>query len=422
MSPIIVRQLHETFRALSFPAYRVFATGQLTGTLGFWLQTTAINWLVLQLTGDSGTALGLSLALQFGPYLLFSLQGGKIADAFDKRVILLLCALGNTVVTAALAAVVLSGAAEVWMVYLAVFAFGCVSVIEGPARQAFYSELVEGDALPNAIALGSAIFNTSRIAGPAIAGLLIAATSTGTVLALNAALFLGPAIACAVLLRRRLSNPVVRGAGTSGGIREALGFVAARPDLLGVLVVALFVSGFAFNFPVTLSMLAKTEFVTGADTFGLLLTALAVGALAGALVSGRRRDRPGVYTVLGSGLALGVCTAVVGFGPTLASAMLLLVPTGFAMVYFAQAANQRVQMGVRGDFRGRVLSLYLLVFLGSSALFAPLVGWVCEVAGARAGLWLGGGVSIVAVALAYAAKHLRLRRSLARAVPGKAMP
>ncbi len=308
------------------------------------------------------------------------------------------------------------------MVYLAVFAFGCVSVIEGPARQAFYSELVEGDALPNAIALGSAIFNTSRIAGPAIAGLLIAVTSTGTVLAVNAALFLGPAFACAILLRRRLSNPVARAAGTSGGIREALRFVAARPDLLGVLIVALFVSGFAFNFPVTLSMLAKTEFVTGADTFGLLLTALAVGALAGALVSGRRKGRPGVYTVLGSGLALGVCTAVVGFGPTLASAMFLLVPTGFAMVYFAQAANQRVQMGVRGDFRGRVLSLYLLVFLGSTALFAPLVGWVCEVAGARAGLWLGGGVSIVAVAFAYAAKHVRLRRRLAQAVPSKAMP
>lgn len=421
MAPVIVRQLHETFRALSFPAYRVFASGQLTGTLGFWLQTTAINWLVLQLTGDSGTALGLSLALQFGPYLLFGLQGGKFADAFDKRIILLMCSVSNAFAATVLATVVLSGVVEVWMVYLAVFVFGCVSVIEGPARQAFYSELVEGDALPNAIALGSAIFNTSRIAGPAIAGLLIAGTSTGTVLAVNAALFLGPAVACATLLRRRLSNPVVRSAGTSGGIGEALRFVAGRPDLLGVLVVALFVSGFAFNFPVTLSMLAKTEFNTGADTFGLLLTSLAVGALVGALVSGRRKGRPGVYTVLGSGMALGVFTAAVGFGPTLTAAMVLLVPTGFAMVYFAQAANQRVQMGVRGDFRGRVLSLYLLVFLGSTAVFAPVVGWVCEVAGAQAGLWLGGGVSIVAVAFAYGAKQLRLRRQLATAVPDKAM-
>ncbi|GAB3647833.1 MFS transporter [Glycomyces tarimensis] len=421
MSPVIARQLHRTFRALAFPAYRVFATGQLAGTLGFWLQTTAINWLVLELTGDSGSALGFSLALQFGPFLLFSLQGGKIADAFDKRVILLLCSLGSAAVSGVLAAVVLSGVVEVWMVYLAVFVFGSVSVVEGPARQAFYSELVDYTALPNAVSLGSAIFNTSRIAGPAIAGLLIAVTSTGTVLAINAVAFLGPAAACATLMRRHLSNRVERSAGTSGGIGEALRFVAGRPDLLGVLVVTLFVGGFAFNFPITLSMLAKTEFNTGADTFGLLLTALAVGALAGSLVSGRRSGRPGVYTVLGSGLALGVCTAATGFGPTFASAMILLVPTGFAMVYFAQAANQRVQMGVSGDFRGRVLSLYLLVFLGSTAVFAPLVGWVCELAGARAGLWLGGGVSIVAAALAYTAKHLRLRRQLG-GFHSKAMP
>ncbi|MCH7232072.1 MFS transporter [Glycomyces sp. L485] len=421
MSPVIARQLHQTFRALTYPAYRVFATGQLAGTLGFWLQTTAISWLVLELTGDSGSALGLSLAIQFGPYLLFSLQGGKIADAVDKRLILLLCSIASAAVSGALAVTALSGLVEVWMVYLAVFVFGSVSVVEGPARQAFYSEIVDPEALPNAISLGSAIFNTSRIAGPAVAGLLIAATSTGTVLAINATAFLGPAAACTILLRRRLSNPVQRSAGTSGGIREALRFVAGRPDLLGVLVVTLFVGGFAFNFPVTLSMLAKTEFATGADTFGLLLTSLAVGALVGALVSGRRSDRPGVYTVLGAGLALGVLTAATGFGPTFASAMVLLVPTGFAMVYFAQAANQRVQMGVRGDFRGRVLSLYLLVFLGSTAVFAPIVGWVCEVAGARAGLWLGGGVSVVAVAFAYAARHVRLRRRL-EALPGKAMP
>ncbi|GAB3996402.1 hypothetical protein GCM10029992_16410 [Glycomyces albus] len=349
MSPVIAAQLQRTFRALGYPAYRIFAIGQFVGTMGFWLQTTAVNWLVLELTGDSGTALGLSLAIQFGPYLVLSLHGGKIADAVDKRVVLLACSLGSAAVATALASVVLSGVVELWMVYLAVFVFGAVSVVEGPARQAFYSELVDGEALPNAISLGSALFNVSRIAGPAIAGILIALTSTGVVIALNAAAFLGPAAACAVLLRRRLSNPVERSESSSGGIREALALIAARPDLLGVLFVTLFVSGFAFNFPITLSMLAKTEFNTGADTFGLLLTALAVGALAGSLVSGRRSGRPGVHTVLGAGLALGIGTLAVGFGPTMISAMILLVPAGFAMVFFAQAANQRVQMGVPGS-------------------------------------------------------------------------
>ncbi|GAB3226738.1 MFS transporter [Glycomyces halotolerans] len=421
MSPAIAAQLHRTFRALSYPAYRVFAAGQLLGTLGFWLQTTAVNWLVLELTGDSGTALGLSLAIQFGPYLLFGLQGGKIADALDKRIVLLAASLGSATVAGALATVVITGVVQLWMVYLAVFLFGAVSVVEGPARQAFYAEIVDREAFPNAISLGSAIFNTSRIAGPAIAGLLIALTSTGTVIAINAAAFLGPAAACTVLLRHEVANPVQRSEDASGGIREALRLVASRPDLLGVLFVTLFVSGFAFNFPITLSMMAKTEFATGADSFGLLLTSLAVGALVGSLASGRRSGRPSVWAVLASGFGLGVATIAVGFGPTLAAAMALLVPAGFAMVFFAQAANQRVQMGVPSDFRGRVLSVYLLVFLGSTPVFAPLVGWVCEVAGARSGLWLGGGVSVVAVAAAYALKHARVRRTAA-ALPGKAMP
>ncbi|WP_100445048.1 MFS transporter [Glycomyces xiaoerkulensis] len=421
MSPVFTAQLQHTFRAFAYPAYRLFACGQMLGTMGFWLQTTAVNWLVLELTGDSGTALGLSLAIQFGPFLLFGLQGGKLADAFDKRIVLLASSLCTAAIAGFLATAVVSGIVELWMVYLAVFLFGAVSVVEGPARQTFYAEIVEPEALPNAISLGSAIFNTSRIAGPAVAGLLIALTSTGTVIAINAAAFLGPALACALLLRRELSNPIHRGSDSSGGIGEALRLVAARPDLVGVLFVTLFVSGFAFNFPITLSMLAKTEFDTGADTFGLLLTALAVGALAGSLASGRRSGRPGVYTVLGAGLALGAATVAAGFGPNLWSAMVLLVPAGFAMVYFAQAANQRVQMGVRPDFRGRVLSVYLLVFLGSTPVFAPLVGWVCEVAGARAGLWLGGGVSIAAVAFAYGVKHVRIRRTAA-ALPGKAMP
>ncbi|WP_199044347.1 MFS transporter [Glycomyces salinus] len=421
MSPVIAAQLQRTFRALAYPAYRVFAIGQFVGTMGFWLQTTAVNWLVLELTGDSGTALGLSLAIQFGPYLVLSLHGGKIADAVDKRVVLLACSLGSAAVATALATVVLSGVVELWMVYLAVFVFGAVSVVEGPARQAFYSELVDGEALPNAISLGSALFNVSRIAGPAIAGILIALTSTGVVIAINAAAFLGPAAACAVLLRRRISNPVERSDASSGGIREALALIAARPDLLGVLFVTLFVSGFAFNFPITLSMLAKTEFETGADTFGLLLTALAVGALAGSLVSGRRSARPGVHTVLGAGLALGIGTVAVGFGPTMVSAMILLVPAGFAMVFFAQAANQRVQMGVPGEYRGRVLSVYLLVFLGSTPVFAPLVGWVAEVAGARASLWMGGAVSIAAAVAAYVLRASRQRRNAAP-LPGKVVP
>jgi MFS family permease len=412
MSPVILSQLHRTFRALSYPGFRIYAAGQLLGTLGFWLQTTAISWLVLELSGNSGTALGWTLALQFGPYLLFGLQGGKIADSFDKRRVLLLCSLGSATVTAGLAAVVLTGHIELWMVYVGMAAFGSVAVIEGPARQAFYSELVDREALPNAVGLGSAIFNMSRIAGPALAGVLIALTSTGTVIVVCAFIFLGPALSCAVLLRRSLSNPVRRDA-AAGGIRDALRYAAARPDIIAVLIGSLLVSGFTFNFALTLSMLARTEFETGADSYGLLLTALAVGALAGSLASGRRSTRPSLNTMLASSTLLGVGTLFVGFAPTLWSAMLLLAPTGFAMVYYAQAANQRVQMGVRADFRGRVLSLYMLVFLGSTAIFAPIVGVFMEVYGARAGLWLGGIVGIATPLALALAKRAQVKRRAA---------
>ncbi|GAA2299957.1 MFS transporter [Glycomyces scopariae] len=420
MSPVLLGQLRHTFRALAYPAFRVYASGQLVGTLAFWLQTTAVSWLVLELSGNSGTALGWTLALQFGPYLLFGLHGGKIADSFDKRRVLLLCSLGSATVTACLGAVVLTGHIELWMVYVGMAAFGSVSVIEGPARQAFYSEIVDLEALPNAVGLGSAIFNTSRIAGPALAGVLIAVTSTGTVIITCAVLALGPAVACAVLLRRSLSNPVRRRE-DAGGIREALRYAAARPDIIAVLVVSLLVSGFTFNFALTLSMLARTEFETGADSYGLLLTALAVGALAGSLASGRRSGRPTLNTMLLSSGLLGVGTLLVGFAPTLWASMLLLAPTGFAMVYYAQAANQRVQMGVRPDYRGRVLSLYMLVFLGSTAVFAPVVGWVMEEFGARSGLWLGGIVAIVTPVAVMLAKRSQMRRRTT-VITGKAMP
>jgi MFS family permease len=420
MSPVIASQLQRTFRALAYPGFRVYAAGQLIGTLAFWLQTTAVSWLVLELSGNSGTALGWTLALQFGPYLLFGLQGGKIADGFDKRRILLLCSLGSATVTATLGAVVLTGHIELWMVYVGMFAFGSVAVVEGPARQAFYSELVDIEALPNAVGLGSAIFNTSRIAGPALAGVLIALTSTGAVILSCAVVFLGPALACAVLLRHELANPVRRAA-DAGGIREALRYAAARPDIIAVLVVSLLVSGFTFNFALTLSMLARTEFDTGADSYGLLLTSLAVGALAGSLASGRRSGRPTLNTMLIASGLLGVGTVLVGLAPSLWGAMILLAPTGFAMVYYAQAANQRIQMGVRDDYRGRVLSLYMLVFLGSTAVFAPLVGWFMEQYGARSGLWLGGLVAIATpVAVAFA-KRAQIRRR-ATALTGKAMP
>ncbi|MFC4335132.1 MFS transporter [Salininema proteolyticum] len=394
MSPKIAEQLHQTFRALSVSEYRVYAAGQLGGTLGFWLQTTAVSWLVLQLSGDSGLALGGTLALQFGPMLMFGLFAGRVADGFDKRKVLLLSSIGQALIAGSLATTVLTGHAEIWHVYLAVFASGCIQTIEGPTRQSFFSELVDKDMLPNAISLGSAIFNISRIFGPTLAGLLIALTSTGAVIAVTAALFLSPALANAVLLRRELRNQARPT--RDNAVLPALRYLKTRKDILGVLFMVALIGGFAFNFPVTLSLLSKTEFGTDADAFGLLLTCLSVGALVGALYSGRRYTRPSAHDVIWSGLLLGVGTTATGFAPNLPTAGVLLVPTGFAMVYFAQAANQRIQMGVGGKMRGRVMAVYMMIFLGSTPICAPIVGIASDIAGGRAGLWLGGVISVAA--------------------------
>ncbi|QSB05466.1 MFS transporter [Natronoglycomyces albus] len=419
MSPILSHHFKDTFRALQVRNYRVYISGQVVATIGFWLQMTATSWLVLELTGDSGTALGTAMALQFGPFLVLSLLGGRLADRFDKRKVLLLGGVCNVLMTSVLAITVLNGNAELWHVYLFMLCFGTTSALEGPSRQAFAAELVDSETLPNALALNSATFNIGRITGPAVAGLLIALTNTGVVLALNAAAWLVPIAVMVTLLGRPLHvAPRSREERKeNAGIVDALRYLRTRPDLTLVLVVMLFVGGFAFNFPVTLSLLAKTEFHSGADTFGLLITSLSVGALAGALASGKRHTRPGIYTVLGACLALGIGTTAVGFAPTFIIAMMLLVPTGFAMVFAGQSANQRVQMGVADRYRGRIMALYMLVFIGSTPLCAPIVGWISEMYGARAGLWLGGIVTLLTAFAAYIAKARRKSTLARRATP-----
>lgn len=409
MSPILSHHIQDTFRALLVRNYRVYISGQVIATIGFWLQMTATSWLVLELTGDSGTALGTAMALQFGPFLALSLFGGRLADRFDKRKVLMIGAIFNVCFAGTLAVVVLAGQAELWHVYLFMLCFGTVAAIEGPSRISFAAELVDRETLPNAIALNSATFNMGRIIGPAIAGILIALTDTGVVLALNAVAFMAPVVVMVILLRSRLHvAPRTRAERKeNSGVIDSLRYLRRKPDIVLVLVLMLFVGGFAFNFPVTLSLMAKTEFNTGADAFGLLVTALSIGALVGALVSGKRHKRPGIYTLIVACVALGAGTTIVGFAPTFTIAMVLLLPTGFAMVYLAQSANQRVQMGVSDRYRGRVMSLYMLVFIGSTPLCAPIVGWVSEVYGAPAGLWLGGIVTLLAAAGAYVAKVVR---------------
>ncbi len=383
-----------TFRSLHVRNYRLFASGQVVSLIGTWMQFIAQDWLVLSLSDNSGTALGTVTALQFVPVLLLTLYGGKLADRYDKRLLLV----GTNTFAGALALIlgvlVVTGTAQLWHVFVFAVFLGVSSAVEIPVRQAFVTELVGSPLLPNALSLNGATFNIARILGPAVAGVLIAAIDTGPVFLINGVSY--GATVIGLLMMRTSDLHLAEHRPRDTRIRDGLWYVARRPDLMLPIALVLVVGCLGFNFQLTLALLSKTVFHRGAASFGLLTTALAVGALGGALAGSWRTGRPSVYTVVGAGAAFGALEAVTGFAPGYLVAAVLLVPTGFAMIYFAQAANQRIQLGVDASYRGRVMALYTLVFLGSTPIGAPLVGWIGEHAGPRYGLIVGGVASLAA--------------------------
>lgn len=401
----MIRQLASTFESLKTRNYRLFASGQIVSLVGRWMQIIAIDWLVLEMSGDSGTALGFVMAIQFLPVLLLSLYGGKLADRYDKRMLLLVANIAWLGLSAGLAMLVLTGAAHLWHIFVFAGLLGTVNALETPVRQSFVSEMVEPKLLPNALALSAATFNAARIIGPAVAGALIALFGSGTVIAINAVAYIAPLVCLLMMSVEHLHRAATRPTDTR--ISEGLRYTARRPDLLLPLALMFVIGGLGFNFPITLALLAKTVFNTGPETFGVLTTMLACGALIGALASSKRRERPSAHIVLGAAAMFGLLEIIVAFAPTFWAASLLLIPTGFFMIYVAQAANQRVQLGVAPHFRGRVMALYILVFLGSTPLFAPLIGWFGEVIGPRSGLWIGGASGLIAAIIAFA---IRCRR------------
>lgn len=374
------------------------------------MQITAQDWLVLELSHNSPTALGFVTALQFMPILLFSLIGGKLADRFDKRVLLLVANSCYLVLAGIMGVLVVSGAVQLWHVFVFALLYGLVNSLETPTRQAFVSEMVGRELLPNALSLSAATFNSARIVGPAIGGVMIHAFGTGQAFLINSVTFIGPIIAIYRMIPGHLfrDNSGARVSSSDARIIDGLRYVRERADLMMPMVLMLVVGLVAFNFQVTLPLLAKNVFHTQAGSFGLLTTALATGALGGALAGSARKGRPSAWFVLGAAVAFTSFEIIVGFAPTFLVASILLVPTGFFMILFAQAANQRVQMGTSATFRGRVMALYVLVFLGTTPVGAPLIGWCSAAIGPRSGIWLGG---IVALTMSLSVLAFELRRT-----------
>mgnify|MGYP001217223362 CR=1 FL=1 len=406
-------RLSTTFQSLTVRNYRLFAIGQLIKLIGVWMMFVAQDWLVLNLSDDSATALGVVVALQFTPVLLLTLISGRLADRYDKRLLLFVANAFWSTLALGMSLLVITGVVRLWHVFVFAALLGVANAVETPVRQSFVSELVGNQLLPNALALSSATFNSARIAGPALAGVAIAALDVGPVFLISALLSVGPLV-CLVLMRaaelyREALPPVAER--DSARVIDGIRYVARRSDLVLPMVLMSVLGLTLYNFQITLAALAKTVFNTGAASFGLFTTALAVGALAGALGGTGRRSRPSAWLVIGAAVGMGVFGTLVGLAPTFWLVMLLLPVTGFFMVFFAQAGNQRVQLGVDAAYRGRVMSLWVLVFMGSNPVGAPIVGWIAERFGAGASIWIGGVISTAAALVALA---WQLRRTGAR--------
>jgi MFS family permease len=385
-----------TFSSLRVPNYRRYFAGQVVSITGNWMQIVGEMWLMVKLTG-SGAAVGLTAGLQFLPILLFGAWGGLLADRLPKRRILTYTQLSLTVPALTLFALVASGAAEPWMVLVLVLVRGSVLAIDNPSRQSFVVEIVGPDRVVNAVALNSVVVHCSRIIGPALAGAVIALIGIAPCFLVNAFSFVAMFVALRTMDARALQTPKPAGR-KRGEVRSALRYVRGTPELLIPLLMMALVGTISFNFQVLLPLLADFTWHGTATTYAMLTAAMGVGSVAGALAAGSRGRVSPRLLVLAS-LVFGVSMLLAAAAPTLELQLLALLPLGAASVTFAAGVNSALQIAVEPLMRGRVMALYSVVFLGSTPIGAPLVGWLAGAAGPRAGL-VAGGVAALTAAIA----------------------
>ncbi|GAA5021453.1 MFS transporter [Terrabacter aeriphilus] len=418
-----------TFHSLSIPNYRIYASGAIVSNVGTWMGRVAQDWLVLTvLTDHSATSLGIVTGLQFLPFLILAPFAGMLVDRFPKRRILFLTQTALLVTALLLAVLTATGVVELWHVYALAFLQGVATAVDNPARQTFVSEMVDTAHLPNAVALNSASFNLGRLVGPAVAGLVIAGFGIAPALFVNAATFVFVLVA---LLRMdaRLLTPSPRARG-KGQIREGLRYVKGRPDLVLIMALVFVLGTFGMNFQLTMALMATKVFDKGAGEYGLLGSIMAVGSLTAALLSARRA-RPRMRVLLAALVGFTISTALLATAPSYLLFAVFLVPTGLSALTALTTANAMVQVSVDPIMRGRVMALYMAIFMGGTPIGAPMIGWIGDVWGPRWTIAIGTiavGLSLVAVALWVSRRqnvavtfqtqrHPRLRIQLASAVP-----
>lgn len=391
-----------TFSSLAIPNYRRYASGAIVSNTGTWMGRVAQDWLVLTvLTDQSATALGIVTGLQFAPFLLLAPWAGMIVDRFPKRRILFLTQTSLLVTALLLALLTATGAVQLWHVYVLAFLQGVATAVDNPARQTFVSEMVDTDHLTNAVALNSASFNLGRLVGPAVAGLVIAWLGIAPALFVNAASFVFVLVAIWRMNAAQLT-PAPRATG-KGQIRAGLAYVRGRPDLKLIMFLVFVLGTFGMNFQLTMALMATTEFQKGPGEYGLLGSIMALGSLAAALLAARRsRPRLGVLAVALFGFT--VSTGLLATAPTFWLFALFLVPTGLSALTALTTANAMVQISVDPMMRGRVMALYMAIFMGGTPLGSPILGWVGDAWGPRWTIAIGTiavGLSLIAVAVWY---------------------
>ena len=403
--------IRHSFNSLEVPNYRRYFAGQLVSLSGTWMQTVAAIWVVLSLTG-SGVAVGLTTALQFLPMLLIGAWGGLLADRFPKRRLLMATQALMAIPALWLFAAIATGVVAPWMVYLGVFAMGAVNAVDNPTRQSFVFEMVGPDRVVNAVSLNSVIVQAARIVGPAVAGILIATVGVVPCFALNALTFVAMIFALERMEPSRLhAAPVAER--EPGAIRAGLRYVRRTPELMVPLALMGLVGTLGFNFQVVLPLLAKFSFESGAMTYAALVSAMAVGSIAGALVNGHR-GRTGPRLIAGGALAFGVSALLAAAMPSLALEILMLTLLGAASVTFAATINSTLQLAVTPEMRGRVMALYSVVFLGSTPIGGPIAGWLAQNYDPRVALLLAGLSGLTAAWIAHhSLSHIRGRREAA---------
>ncbi len=406
--------LRRTFASLRSTNYRLYFSGQIVSASGTWMQTIAQSWLVLKLSG-SGTALGLVTACQFLPVLLLSPLAGVVVDRLEKRRLLYLTQGLLALLALLLGVLTATDTIRLWMMYVLAFGMGTVNAFDVPGRQTFVFEMVGPELLSNAVTLNSVVMNGARVVGPAIAGLLITTIGLAPCFLVNGLSFLACIAALGAMRQRDLvrSPPSAR---HPGQLRQGLSYVWREPALRTPLLLMAAIGTLAYEFQVSLPLVAKFSFAAGADAYAAMTSAMGLGAVVGGLVVAHR-GRPTRHALGVAGLVFGLLILLASAMPTLAAMLVVLPWMGAASIGFIALANSNLQLASAPEMRGRVMALYSMAFLGSTPVGGPIVGWVGEAFGARWSLALGGVTAVVASLLAW--RSLQRHSSSSRVVPSQ---